>query len=54
MQLTINLTKEQLYFLLTESSKLGITKEELIQQLINIQMEVQHDLEADLWNTIED
>ena len=58
MQLTINLTKEQLYYLLTESSKQQITKEELIQQLLDIQIELQKDLEADysvdLWNTIED
>lgn len=50
MELTINVTKEQLEYLLTESSKLGITKEELIQQLIDIQMDVQFDLEADVWN----
>ena len=58
MQLTITLTKEQLYYLLTESSKQQITKEELIQQLLDIQIELQKDLEADysvdLWNTIED
>ena len=58
MQLTINLTKEQLYYLLTESSKQQITKEEVIQQLLDIQIELQKDLEADysvdLWNTIED
>ena len=58
MQITINLTKEQLYYLLTESSKQKITKEELIQQLLDIQIELQKDLEADysvdLWNTIED
>lgn len=54
MQLTINVTKEQLYYLLTESSKQKITKEELIQQLLDIQMELQHDLESDLWNSIED
>ena len=58
MQLTINVTKEQLYYLLTESSKQQITKEELIQQLLDIQIELQKDLEADysvdLWNTIED
>ena len=58
MQITITLTKEQLYYLLTESSKQQITKEELIQQLLDIQIELQKDLEADysadLWNTIED
>ena len=58
MQLTITLTKEQLYYLLTESSKQQITKEEVIQQLLDIQIELQKDLEADysvdLWNTIED
>lgn len=58
MQLTINLTKEQIYYLITESSKQKITKEQLIQQLLNIQIEIQKDCEGsmnvDLWDTVED
>lgn len=58
MQLIINLTKEQYYYLKTESEKQGTTKEELIKQFIDIQIELQSTLEddinSDLWNTSKD
>lgn len=48
MELTITLNKQQLNYLILESDKLGCSKEKIIQQLLDIQIEMQESLEADL------
>lgn len=44
----INFTRTQLDFLIQEANKQSTTIEAYIQQLIDIQMEMQESLEADL------
>jgi heme oxygenase len=48
MELTIKLNQQQLNYLILESNKQNCSKEKILQQLLDIQIEMQEALEADL------